>query len=102
MFTSAWRKWSYNTFEFDVDAPENGFLMVRQLADPRWRVSLDGQETQVVTANIAALAVPVAARRHRLWMDHQPLARRLYGPAGVLLEATWLDALVAGVRVRRT
>jgi hypothetical protein len=101
-FTAVWREWSYNTFEFDVDVPENGFVLVRQLADPRWQVTVDGTGVEAVQANVAALAVPVAAGRHRLRMDYQPLARRLYWPAGILLEATWVGALIAAVQARRT
>jgi hypothetical protein len=91
---AVWREWSYNGFAFDMDAPEAGFVLVRQLADPLWRIEVDGRRVEVARANGSALAIPIEAGYHDVRMTYRPLGRRLYWPASIVLEATWVTAIV--------
>ena len=97
-FRAAWREWSYNGFRFDVNAPEAGFVLVRQLADPLWRIEVDSQPVKVLQADLVALAIPIESGRHDVRMSYWPLARRLYWPASMMLEATWLAVIVTVLR----
>lgn len=97
-----WRTWRYNTFEFVVNAPQEGWLLIRQVYDPRWRLTIDGQWVHAVQANWAGMAVPLASGQHRVHMDYRPRARALYPAACVLLEATLATFFVLALRTRKT
>jgi hypothetical protein len=86
-FTFRWKQWLYNEFRFEVAAPANGWLMVRQLHDPAWRVEVDGREVRPVSANAVAMAIPLEKGSHEVHFEFRPLSRRLYWPAAFLLEA---------------
>lgn len=87
-FSYRWRQWDYNGFDFGLRAPRDGWVLVRQLADPAWRVTLDGQPVQALRANFVGMAVPVTSGAHEIRLEYWPFARRVYWPAGVLLEVT--------------
>jgi hypothetical protein len=95
-----WREWSYNDFELDVTAGADGYLVVRQIADPHWRISVDGRPVSPVRADFAAMAFPIASGRHTIRMDYRPLARRLFWPAGLVLTGTFI-AMLGGAFVAR-
>ena len=93
-FTSEWREWRYNDFGFEINAPREGWLLIRQLYDPLWRLTVDGQPVRIVRANITGMAVRLPAGKHFIRMEYQPLARRLYWPASLLLEGALLMLIV--------
>jgi hypothetical protein len=86
-FAFRWEKWGYNEFALEATAPRDGWIMVRQLHDPRWRVTIDGAQAAPLKANYIGMAVPVTAGRHVLRWSYEPPARRLYWFAAALLEA---------------
>jgi len=85
-FSYAWQNWRYNDFSVDVVVPREGWLMVRQLHDPRWRIAVDGATVQPVKANYLSMAFPIAAGRHRVEAGYRPPARALYWWAAAGLE----------------
>lgn len=89
-FTYEWREWRYNDFSFEVDAPADGWLLIRQLDDPLWQLRVDGKPVRAVRANVTGMALPLSAGRHFIQMDYRPLARSLYWPGALLLELTLL------------
>jgi hypothetical protein len=98
--TAVRRRWSYNRFEFEVTAPNDGWLLMRQLHDPCWHVSIDGQSSAISPANVVSMTTPISAGTHRVVLDYRPLARSLYGPACWLLEASLAAALLVIWRAR--
>jgi hypothetical protein len=98
--TATRRTWSYNRFEFDVTAPTDGWLLVHQLYDPCWHVSIDGQAFAIAPANVVSMTTPIAAGTHRVVLDYRPFARNLYGPACWLLEAFFAAVLLVVWRAR--
>jgi hypothetical protein len=92
----------YNEFSFSVDVPEDGWLYVRQLHDPLWHWTVDGEPTPVARANCVGTALAVRSGQHVIEMSYQPLARALYWPASFLLEGVLL-LLLSGwlMRARR-
>lgn len=82
-----WNHLGYNSFEVEVTAPRDGWLMVRQLHDPRWRVTLDGGRAVAFKANYMGMAVAVPEGRHVLLWEYWPLPRRLYWLSALMLEA---------------
>jgi hypothetical protein len=86
-FTYTWEEWRYNTFGVDMHAPQAGWLLIKQIYDPLWKLTLDGQPVQPVRANFVGMAIPLPQGQHQLRMDYRPIARSLYWPAGLVLEA---------------
>lgn len=99
-FAYRWKSLRYNDFEVEIDAPVDGWLMVRQLHDPQWRVTIDDRPTQAVQANYVASAVPLARGHHVLAMEYRPRTRSIYWVAAALLEAVVAVYLAAAWRAR--
>jgi hypothetical protein len=97
-FAYRWREWRYNDFGFEVNAPVRGWLLIRQLDDPLWRLTVDGQFVRPLRANVVGMAVPLGAGRHYIRMEYRPLARSLYPTAFLLLEAALLFLLIVALR----
>ena len=85
-FTYTWNEWRYNTFGIDLEASQAGWLLIRQLYDPLWKLTLDGKPVLPIRANFVDMAIPLPQGKHQLRMDYRPFARNLYWPAGLLLE----------------
>jgi hypothetical protein len=100
-FSYQWLTWNYNDFSYEVNAPKDGWLLINQLYDPAWHLSLDGKPAQLNRANFVGMAVPIAVGKHTLAISYWPLARRLYWPAGILLEACLLCLLLLFFRVAK-
>jgi hypothetical protein len=99
--TFNWQEWRYNTFSFEVNAPQDGWLLIRQINDPKWNLTVDGQTMQPSRANFAGIGLPLAQGHHLIRMDYQPLARKIYWPAGILLDFTLITLAVMAWRSRR-
>lgn len=99
-FRFAWKQWRYNSQRFSIEAPSDGWLFVSQLPDPSWHISVDGRETPFTKANFVGMGVPVHAGHHDVAMAYWPLARKLYWPASILLEATLIALVASGMRLR--
>jgi hypothetical protein len=97
-FTYTWDEWRYNTFSIDLNAPQAGWLLIRQLNDPLWKLTLDGKPIQPIRANFVGMAIPLPQGNHQLHMDYWPLARRLYWPAALLLEALLIGLFMISLR----
>jgi hypothetical protein len=100
-FGYEWREWRYNDFSFEVNAPSDGWLLIRQLEDPLWRLTVDGESVQAVRANFTGMALPVKAGRHLIGMSYRPLARTLYRPASFMLEIALLSLLLISALHKR-
>lgn len=97
-FAYQWREWRYNDFGFEVKAPSKGWLLIRQLDDPVWRLTVDGNAVRPVRANVVGMAVPLEEGRHYVRMEYRPLARSLYTLASLLLEAALLFLILCALR----
>ena len=86
-FSYRWRQWLYNEFRVEVTAPADGWLMVRQLYDPAWRVTMDGRALRPLQANRIDMAIPIPKGDHDVRWEYRPVSRSLYWPAAILLEA---------------
>jgi hypothetical protein len=90
-------RWSYNGFAITCDNDEPGWLSLRQIADPLWRVTVDGASVRPERAELVRMRVPLEAGRHVVVMEYQPKARRLYKSACFLLEVSLGLLLFAGL-----
>lgn len=81
-------EWTYNDFAFRFTAERPGWLFLRQLHDPLWRYTIDDEPRRARPANFLGTALRVGRGTHELRMRYEPRARRLYGPACVLLLVT--------------
>jgi hypothetical protein len=91
----------YNDFRLTLDAPADGWLLLRQLYDAGWRARIDGESVPVTRANLTRMAVPVTAGPHAVELRYLPLSRRLFWPACWLLEGGLAVLAVAAWRGRR-
>jgi hypothetical protein len=82
--------WTYNSFDLRINAPAAGGVYLPQLYDPLWRITVDDQRVDPVSANFVGMAFPIAEGAHRIHMEYRPLARRLYWPACLAVEAMLL------------
>jgi hypothetical protein len=94
-FGYRFRKWGYNAFGVEVEAPADGWLLLNQVHDPAWRFTIDGLAVHAAQADFLGTVVPVRAGRHRVRARFQPVSRQLYWPACWILEASLL-CLVGG------
>ncbi len=99
-FGFEWKKWTYNSHEFTVNAPRDGWLYISQIHDRDWTVMVDGKPETPLRANVVGMAVPVTRGRHEIFTDYRPLARKLYGPACVGLEGALVACAILGSRAR--
>ncbi|MBI1323557.1 YfhO family protein [bacterium] len=65
------------TFDLESAAPQ--WLRLGVSYDPGWRAWVDGQELNVSPAQLAFMAVPIPAGKHRLEMRYWPVHFRLGG-----------------------
>jgi hypothetical protein len=89
--------WSYNDLTLTVAAPAPGWLILHQLYDRHWQVSMDGLKVPVRQANLLRMAIPVSPGRHVVKLSYRPLTRILFWPACWLLELTLLVLAAAAV-----
>ena len=101
-FSYTWDKWGYNDSSFTIQAPQAGWLLIRQLYDPLWHLTIDNQLVQDVQADTIGMAIQVPQGKHIVRMDYQPLARHLYWPACFLLEGLLITLVVLATRPKAT
>lgn len=90
-------EWNYNGFKFEIESPQDGHLLIRQIYDPLWKITLDGNEIEPQSAlHGAMIMIPISSGVHEITMEYWPLARYLYWPAAILLEIS-LIILVLGI-----
>jgi hypothetical protein len=66
------RRWSATEFYFDAGVSGPGFVVVSEKRYPGWRVTVDGDETALLTANGAFLAVQLPEGRHFVKFEYAP------------------------------
>jgi hypothetical protein len=100
-FAYAFKNWSYNDFKIDLDAPLQGTLVIHQLPDPLWKLRLDGQPMKFATSRSVDMTIALPQGKHELQMDYEPIARRLYWPAALMLQALLIGMFALSVTGRR-
>jgi uncharacterized membrane protein YfhO len=58
----------------DVNAPDNGYVILTETYRPGWRAEVDGEERPVLRAQSAFRAVAVPAGQHRVTLTYRPLS----------------------------
>src|SRR3954465_13677030 len=57
----------------DVETPDSGYLVLNDPYHPWWFAQVDGQEAEILQANVLFRAVAVPAGRHRARFTFRPL-----------------------------
>jgi hypothetical protein len=60
--------------EVEVDVPGGAILLLNDIWHPWWRASVDGNETELLQANVIFRAVVVPRGRHIVRFEFQPFA----------------------------
>jgi len=84
---------SPNRMTVAIAQPADGVVVVRELADPGWRVSVDGMPRQRLVADGMFLAVNVPSGAHRIVFEYQPaefVAGATLAGVALLALAAWL------------
>jgi hypothetical protein len=87
-----------DTWKIETDSAAPGLLVVSEAAYPGWRVLVDGQPAQPLTAYVALRAVCVPAGKHQVEWLFQPTIFLIGG--GISLAAAAMFC-VAGFRLRQ-
>lgn len=61
-----------NEIVAQVNAAQDGYIVLSEVFAPGWRATVDGQETEIVRANDLFRAVTVTAGRHQMQMVYEP------------------------------
>jgi hypothetical protein len=67
-------KYENTVVEIDVACDGAGFVILNDVWHPWWRAEVDGQEVQILKANVLFRAVPVTAGRHKVRFEFKPLS----------------------------
>ena len=89
-------QYRHDRLRMRVVASEPGYLVLSNLWYPGWRASVDDTATDILPANYALQAVPVAAGEHRVVLRYLPWS--FYGPLLLTLGSLVLSALLLGWR----
>jgi hypothetical protein len=73
--------------EVEVDSDSAGFVILNDIWHPWWRAEVDGQETQILKANVLFRAVAVPAGRHTVRFEFKPLTGAIAELADRMLSA---------------
>ncbi len=88
-----------NEIVMQVNAPEDGYIILSEVDAPGWKAFVDGQETAIVRANNLLRAFAVRAGEHYARMTYEPqsfqLGALISGLTLLLLVVLGLFALVA-------
>jgi hypothetical protein len=94
-----------DTLDFEVDTPRAALLLVTDSYARGWRAVSVGPSPQsrydVLPANLALRAIPLAAGRHRLRLEYAPRGFVVGRVISLLALAGWLAAAVTLARRRR-
>ncbi|MEK6532003.1 MAG: YfhO family protein [Deltaproteobacteria bacterium] len=63
-----------NSFRLKVNASGDGVLVASEGFYPGWKAYVDGKEEQVLKANLALMAVPVAGGAHDVVFEYRPFS----------------------------
>lgn len=97
-FDFQWLDWAYNENTIQVNMPQPGWVLIRELFSPNWALRVDGVPVKLTRAYGVDMATYLPAGIHTLTLDFRPLARNVYWVAVVALEFTL--ALLAYVAFR--
>jgi hypothetical protein len=73
--------------EIEVVSDSAGFVILNDVWHPWWRAEVDGQETQILKANVLFRAVAVPAGRHTVRFEFKPLTGAIAELADRMLSA---------------
>ena len=82
-----------DVIELDVDAEQDGHVVVADALQGDWQARVDGEPADLVEADHAGVAVAVPAGRHEVDLRHAPRGRR----AGLALSSLTAAGLIATV-----
>ena len=89
-------QYRHDRLRIRVVAPEPGYLVLSNLWYPGWRAWVDDTPTDILPANYALQAVPVAAGEQSVTLRYLPWS--FYGPLLLTLGGLVLSAILLGRR----
>ncbi len=85
---------SANRLQLQVDMGQGrGFLLVADAYAPGWQATVDGESTNILAADVALRAIPVAEGQHQIVFAYRPLWWRLgatLASLGLMLALVWM------------
>jgi hypothetical protein len=93
--------WSRNGLTAEIDAPDDGIVVVNEAFFPGWRASVDGRAARIVPANSLFRGVFVPAGHHLIHMTYPATTWVLLAPVSILAFLAALALMLRG-RLRRT
>jgi len=93
-----------NHIELTADLEEDGILVLSELYYPGWKVSIDGNDGEILRANYTLRAVALTKGQHRVMMSFDPTSLKIGALLSVSTLVVWLMFVTfyLGRRFRRT
>ena len=60
--------------QIEVDSDEAGFVVLNDVWHPWWQATVDGQQVEILKANVLFRAVPVPAGHHKVVFEFKPFS----------------------------
>jgi len=73
--------------DFSFASEKSGFVLFHMPYDPKWKILVDGVETEIYPANISFMAIPISAGKHDVSLR--------YWPKSVLRPLLWLSSIAS-------
>ena len=89
-------QYRHDRLRLRVVAPAPGYLVLSNLWYPGWRAWIADTPTDILPANYALQAIPVAAGEHRVTLRYLPWS--FYGPLLLTIGGLVLSAVLLGRR----
>ncbi len=89
-------QYRHDRLHLRVVAPDPGYLVLSNLWYPGWQASVDNTPADILPANYALQAIPVAAGEHSVTLRYLPWS--FYGPLLLTLGGLVLSAILLGRR----
>ncbi len=68
------KKYQNTRVEIEVNSPDPGFVILNDVWHPWWTATVDGEEVEILKANVLFRAVQVPAGKHTIVYEFKPIA----------------------------
>jgi hypothetical protein len=79
-FSYSWNSWGYNDHDIKISAPADGYIILKLIPDPLWKITIDDQLVSPVSLNQIVTVLDIKSGVHRVILSYQPFIRRIYLP----------------------
>jgi hypothetical protein len=102
--STKWNRYTANNRVAEVEVKESGILRIAEVDYPGWEIKIDGKTVKPIRADIAWMAVPISAGKHKIEMTINspflPKAEKITVPTVIILLIYWFGILILSIKKR--